>query len=109
MFEAHFAVPMMGGVLNAINALDAKTVAFILEHGEAKLLLVDKEFGPLAEAALALLSSPPAVVHIDDKHCEVGHLLGDKSYDDLLAAGEAAPVGVDSTACLPDDEWQAML
>ena len=109
MFEVHFAVPMMGGVLNAINMrLDAKTVAFILEHGEAKLLLVDKEFGPLAEAALALLSSPPAVVHIDDKHCEVGHLLGDESYDDLLAAGEAAPVGVDSTAYLPDDEWQAI-
>ena len=109
MFEVHFAVPMMGGVLNAINMrLDAKTVAFILEHGEAKLLLVDKEFGPLAEAALALLSSPPAVVHIDDKHCEVGHLLGDESYDDLLAAGEAAPVGVDSTAYLPDGEWQAI-
>ena len=53
MFEAHFAVPMMGGVLNAINMrLDAKTVAFILEHGEAKLLLVDKEFDRWLELRL---------------------------------------------------------
>ena len=59
MFEAHFAIPMSGAVLNAINMrLDAATVAFILEHGEAKLLMVDKEFGPLAEEALALMSAP---------------------------------------------------
>ena len=68
MFEAHFAVPMAGAVLNAINMrLDAATVAFILEHGEAKLLLVDKEFGPLAEAALARMDAPIEVIHIDDE------------------------------------------
>ena len=67
MFEAHFAIPMSGAVLNAINMrLDAASVAFILEHGEAKLLLVDKEFGPLAEQALGLMSSAPQVIHIDD-------------------------------------------
>ena len=109
MFEAHFAVPMMGGVLNAINMrLDANTVSFILQHGEAKLLLVDKEFGPLAEAALATMEAPPAVVHIDDPQCDVGHLLGGCSYQDLLDQGDAAELGVDSSDYLPADERDAI-
>lgn len=109
MFEAHFAVPMAGAVLNAINMrLDAKTVAFILEHGEAKLLLVDKEFGPLAEAAIADMSAPPAIVHIDDPSCELGHLVGSDSYEDLLAEGEAKDISADSGEFLPNDEWDAV-
>jgi fatty-acyl-CoA synthase len=109
MFEAHFAVPMAGAVLNAINMrLDAKTVAFILEHGEAKLLLVDKEFGPLAEAAIADMSAPPAIVHIDDPSCDLGRLVGNDSYEDLLAEGEAKDIGADSGEFLPNDEWDAI-
>jgi fatty-acyl-CoA synthase len=109
MFEAHFAVPMAGAVLNAINMrLDAKTVAFILEHGEAKLLLVDKEFGPLAEAAIADMSAPPAIVHIDDPSCELGCLVGSDSYEDLLAEGEAKDISADSGEFLPNDEWDAV-
>ena len=109
MFEAHFAIPMAGAVLNAINMrLDAATVSFILQHGEAKLLLVDKEFGPLAESALELMSSPPEVVHIDDPNCDLGHLVGANSYDDLLAEGDASGVGVDAAEYLPDDEWDAI-
>ena len=109
MFEAHFAIPMAGAVLNAINMrLDAATVSFILQHGEAKLLLVDKEFGPLAESALELMSSPPEVVHIDDPNCDVGHLVGANSYDDLLAEGDASGVGVNAAEYLPDDEWDAI-
>ena len=109
MFEAHFSIPMAGAVLNAINMrLDAATVSFILQHGEAKLLLVDKEFGPLAESALELMSSPPEVVHIDDPNCDVGHLVGANSYDDLLAEGDASGVGVDAAEYLPDDEWDAI-
>ena len=109
MFEAHFAIPMAGAVLNAINMrLDAATVSFILQHGKAKLLLVDKEFGPLAESALELMSSPPEVVHIDDPNCDVGHLVGANSYDDLLAEGDASGVGVDAAEYLPDDEWDAI-
>ena len=109
MFEAHFAIPMAGAVLNAINMrLDAATVSFILQHGEAKLLLVDKEFGPLAESALELMSSPPEVVHIDDPNCDVGHLVGANSYDDLLAEGDASGVGVDAAEYLPGDEWDAI-
>ena len=109
MFEAHFAVPMAGAVLNAINMrLDAATVSFILQHGEAKLLLVDKEFGPLAQSALERMSSPPAIVHIDDPSCDIGHLVGSESYADLISAGEPGEIGVDATDYLPDDEWDAI-
>ena len=112
MFEAHFAIPMCGAVLNAINMrLDAASVAFILEHGEAKLLLVDKEFGPLAEQALALMSAPPPVIHIDDASYPDGKLVGDENYEDLVRQGEDSPsaqISVDATCFLPNNEWDAI-
>ena len=109
MFEAHFAIPMAGAVLNAINMrLDAATVSFILQHGEAKLLLVDKEFGALAQSAIERMSSPPIVIHIDDPSCEVGYLVASISYDDLLHEGEIGEVGVDAADYLPADEWDAI-
>jgi len=112
MFEAHFAIPMCGAVLNAINMrLDAASVAFILEHGEAKLLLVDKEFGPLAEQALALMSAPPPVIHIDDASYPDGKLVGDENYEDLVSQGEDSPsaqISVDATGFLPSNEWDAI-
>ena len=112
MFEAHFAIPMSGAVLNAINMrLDAGSIAFILEHGEAKLLLVDKEFGPLAEQALGLMSSPPVVIHIDDASYSGGKLIGDKNYEDLVCEGEDSPLvemSVDAREFLPSDEWDAI-
>jgi len=112
MFEAHFAIPMCGAVLNAINIrLDAASVAFILEHGEAKLLLVDKEFGPLAEQALALMSAPPPVIHIDDASYPDGKLVGDENYEDLVRQGEDSPssqISVDATGFLPNNEWDAI-
>ena len=112
MFEAHFAIPMSGAVLNAINMrLDAPSVAFILEHGEAKILLVDKEFGPLAEQALGLMSSPPPVIHINDDYYSGGKLIGDESYQDLVLEGEDSPlveISVDATEFLPSDEWDAI-
>ena len=112
MFEAHFAIPMCGAVLNAINMrLDAASVAFILEHGEAKLLLVDKEFGPLAEQALALMSAPPPVIHIDDVSYPDGKLVGDENYEDLVRQGEDSPsaqISVDATGFLPNNEWDAI-
>ena len=112
MFEVHFAVPMTGAVLNAINMrLDAASVAFILEHGEAKLLLVDKEFGPLAEQALGLMSSPPPVIHIDDASYSGGKLIGDEGYEDLVREGEDSPlveISVDAVEFLPGNEWDAI-
>ncbi len=108
MFEAHFAVPMCGAVLNAINIrLDAPTVQFILEHGEAKVFLVDKEFGELAAVALAGLDSPPLVVHIDDPEVD-GTLAGSMSYDDLLDEAAGGELPVDAAAYLPADEWDAI-
>jgi fatty-acyl-CoA synthase len=104
MFEAHFAVPMLGAVLNAINIrLDAAAVRFILEHGEARVLLVDKEFGPLAEAALEGMANPPLVVGIDDALAESGRLVGKLTYDDLLQEGSP-----DFSWTLPEDEWDAI-
>ena len=112
MFEAHFAVPMCGAVLNAINMrLDAATVAFILEHGEAKLLLVDKEFGPLAEEALSLMSAPTPVIYIDDTTCTEGKLIGDEGYEDLVRQGADSPwtnISADASDFLPNDEWDAI-
>jgi fatty-acyl-CoA synthase len=112
MFEAHFAVPMCGAVLNAINMrLDAVTVAFILAHGEAKLLMVDKEFGPLAEAALEQMSTPPAVIYIDDPSCAVGRLIGFEGYEDLVRQGSDSPhldIGSDALEFLPVNEWDAI-
>ena len=104
MFEAHFGVPMAGAVLNAINIrLDAATVRFILQHGEARVFLVDREFGPVARAALADMEDPPLVVGIDDVSCESGELIGALDYDALLAEGSP-----EAAWELPADEWQAI-
>jgi len=67
MYEAHFGVPMTGAVLNTLNTrLDAATIRFMLEHGEAKVLLVDREYASLAATALAGIDSRPLVIDVDD-------------------------------------------
>ena len=77
MLEAHFGVPLAGAVLNAINSrLDADGVAFILRHGEAKLLLVDREFAPLAVAAIKGMQAPPQIVDINDPEAPEGSAAG---------------------------------
>lgn len=105
MFELHFAVPMAGAVLNAINTrLDAKTVAFILAHGEAKLLVVDPEFHETAEQALNLTKAKD--VRCVDALDEVAGLtarLGDITYEELLQQGNS-----EADWQLPTDEWQAI-
>ena len=104
MFEAHYAVPMAGGVLNAINIrLDKASIRFILEHGEAKVLLVDREFGPVAAEALAGMNRPPLVVGIDDPTLASGEVIGELTYDQLLQEGGPA-----SDWRLPEDEWDAI-
>ena len=73
MLEAHYGVPMVGAVLNALNyRLDARTIAFILEHGEAKLLITDREFSPTIEPALRMLGRRLPVIDIDDPLGEGG-------------------------------------
>src|SRR5215470_19686343 len=67
MLEAHFGVPMLGAVLNTINTrLDARTIAYILEHGEAKVLITDREYAAVVAPALAGLARKPLVVDVDD-------------------------------------------
>ena len=104
MFEAHQAIPMAGGVLNALNTrLDAETIAYSLQHGETKVLLTDTEFHGVIGEALARLDRRPIVVDIDDPEGPGGARLGERSYDDLLAAGDP-----DFAWDLPDDEWRAI-
>jgi fatty-acyl-CoA synthase len=104
MLEAHYGVPMAGAVLNALNyRLDARTIAFILEHGEAKLLITDREFSPTIEPALRMLGRRLPVIDIDDPLGEGGERLGEKDYEAFLAEGDPAFV-----ASPPADEWQAI-
>ena len=103
-FEAHFAVPMMGGVLNAINTrLDAEAISFILNHGESRILFVDREFSATAKKAIASLGRAIEVIDIDDKQYEGGELLGTQTYEDVLAIGDA-----DFPSALPANEWDAI-
>ncbi len=104
LFEAHFGVPMAGAVLNALNTrLDAATLAFILDHGEAKVLITDREFAPVIETALARLEHKPLVIDIDDTLAPPGRLLGRMDYEQLLAEGDPAFASQE-----PADEWDAI-
>ena len=104
IYEASFAVPMLGAVLNTINIrLDAATVAFILEHGEAKVLLADREFSPVVADAISRMRNPPLVVDIDDPLAAGGECIGDVEYESLLEEGDP---GFEWSN--PDDEWRAI-
>jgi fatty-acyl-CoA synthase len=104
MLDAHYGPLMIGAVLNAINyRLSAQEVAFILDHGEAKVLIVDKEFGALAREALKLCKAKPYVIGIDDPEYDGGALIGEIEYDDFLKGGDPNFVW-----SLPADEWQAI-
>ncbi|HEX3883434.1 MAG TPA: acyl-CoA synthetase [Stellaceae bacterium] len=103
-FEAHFGVPMTGAILNMLNIrLDAETIAFILKHGEAKVLITDTEFAPVIAKALALLDAKPLVIDIDDPAGPGGERLGAVGYEEFVAAGDP---GFDPV--LPRDEWDAI-
>ncbi|KAE9466279.1 hypothetical protein C3L33_01805, partial [Rhododendron williamsianum] len=96
MYEMHFAVPMAGAILNTINTrLDAKTVANILKHSEAKVFFVDYEYVPLAREALRLIaeSSMPLVVVIDDVDSPTKVRLGELEYEQLVSSGDPSHRG----------------
>jgi fatty-acyl-CoA synthase len=104
LLEAHYAVPMIGAVLNPLNyRLDARSIAFILEHGEAKLLIADREFSATVGAALKLMKRPPAVIDIDDPLCTSGERLSEEDYESFIASGD-----IDFEWAPPQDEWQAI-
>jgi fatty-acyl-CoA synthase len=101
--ESHFGVPMAGAVLNTINIrLEAPTVAYILGHGEAKVVLADREFAPLVQAALSSLPTAvrPFVIEIDDPALPPGPGLDAVEYETFLAGGDPAFAWP-----MPADEW----
>ena len=103
-FEAHFGVPMAGAVLNALNIrLDPATVAFVLRHGEAKVLITDTEFAPVVAQALAQLDQKPVVIDIADVSGPGGERLGEVDYEEFLATGDPA-----FQEMMPEDEWEAI-
>jgi fatty-acyl-CoA synthase len=104
MYEAHFGVPMTGAVLHSINTrLDASSIAFQLQHCEAKILLTDTEASKTIREALAQLANPPLVIDIDDPFSDGGDRLGAMDYEELLAGGDP-----NFAWQLPADEWQAI-
>ncbi len=103
-YEAAFGVPMAGAVLNAMNIrLDAPTIAFMLEHGETKVLLTDTEFAPVIREALKRLKRKILVVDIADPEGPGGDRLGTLEYEALLAEGDP-----DDPWEMPGDEWDAI-
>ena len=106
MVEAHFGVPMAGAVLNALNVrLDAETIAYILEHGEARVVLVDREFAGVMRQALDLIpeAARPIVVDVEDALAPPGERVGAITYEEFLAGGDPA-----FAWSPPADEWDAI-
>ena len=105
MIECHYGVPMCGAVLNAMNTrLDAATIAYILAHAEAKVLITDREFAPVVAEALAQCEVAPLVVDYDDpEFAQTGARLGTLDYEALLAEGDAG-----FQRQHPTDEWDAI-
>jgi fatty-acyl-CoA synthase len=103
--EAHFGVPACGAVLNAINIrLDVTTVAFIFDHGEAKVVLVDSEFLPLAEAACAAMrKTPPHIIEVAAPDYGAPASGRFPEYETLLADADA-----DFDWAMPEDEWESL-
>ena len=104
LYESHFGVPMTGAVLNALNIrLDAKTLAFILDHGEAKVLITDTEFSPVIKDALQICKRDLLVIDIDDPEGPGGERLGELTYEEFLTGGKS-----DYSWTAPDSEWNAI-
>jgi fatty-acyl-CoA synthase len=107
MVEAHFGIPMAGAVLNALNTrLDAETIAFMLDHGEAKAVIVDPEFAPTVAQALVLRKStaPLLVIDVEDAvFTGAVQRVGSTTYEEFLAGGDPAFAWQ-----LPGDEWDAI-
>lgn len=107
MVEAHFGVPMAGAVLNTLNTrLDPEALAFMLDHGEAKALIVDPEFAPVIAKALPLRTrkEPLLVIQVEDEvYGEAAVQVGSVRYEDFVAQGDA-----EFAWEMPEDEWDAI-
>ncbi len=104
MVELHFGPAMIGAVLNTLNTrLDGEAIAFMLDHGEAKVLFTDREFSPIVKQALKLAKAKPLVIDVDDALFEGGEMLGELEYEHFIAAGDPA-----FEWQAPPDEWDAI-
>ncbi len=104
MLECHFGIPVLGAILNAINTrLDAATVAFILEHGGAKVFIADRQYAPIVKDALGRMSHPPLVIEIDDPLAKSGGRISDLDYESFIAEGDA-----EFPWQGPTDEWNSI-
>lgn len=105
MIEAHYGIPMTGGVIHAINTrLDAAQIAFQLDHAETRMLITDREFAPVMKQALALAKAKPIIIDVDDKEFpQAGERLSDVDYEGFIASGDPVFEWV-----RPLDEWNAI-
>jgi fatty-acyl-CoA synthase len=105
IYECHFGVPMLGAVLNTLNTrLDADAIAFMLNHGNARVLITDREFSETVARALEQVVHRPVVIDIDDKEYDgPGELVGEKDYEALLGEGDPEYAWQP-----PADEWMAI-
>jgi fatty-acyl-CoA synthase len=105
MLEAHYGVPMTGGVLNTLNTrLDPAILAFTLDHAETKVLITDREFSKTIKEALSLAKAKPLVIDYDDpEFTGAGERLGAIEYEEFVAGGDP-----DFAWKMPDDEWDAI-
>ena len=102
--EAHFAIPATGAILNTINIrLDVDTVAYILDHGGAKFVLVDTQFLALAEAAIVKVDTPPVIIEVADPQADHPATGNHPEYENLLAKGDP-----DFEWVMPRDEWESI-
>jgi len=106
IFEAHYSIPMVGAVINAINTrLDSKTISYILNHSEAKVLIVDRQFHDVIKKALEDVKQEIKIIDIEDKDANLkdSKAIGSLEYEDFLNTGDE-----DYIWKLPKDEWQAI-
>jgi fatty-acyl-CoA synthase len=105
MLEAHYAIPMTGAVLHSINTrLDPPVVAFMLDHANTKLIIVDTEFAPIIKEALAETEVEPTIISYRDLECGVeGYRLSNLDYEEVLAGGDP-----DYAWKMPRNEWNAI-
>ena len=106
IFEAHYSVPMTGAVLNTINVrLDAKTVAYILNHSEAKVFIVDRQLHSIIQKALTNVEKKPIIIDIQDDFADQKLLnkIGEQEYENFLNSGDENYIWK-----RPKDEWDAI-
>ncbi len=108
IYEAHYGIPMIGAIINTINIrLDVDTISYILEHGEAKVVITDNELSPTMKEVLNKIKTKPLVIDIDDElanHPEgAGENLGSLNYEEFLKTGDE-----NFNWSLPEDEWDSL-